>query len=89
MILTGAYFMITLGCSLRGNEVLWVDTDLPCQHIEVCNTDGRSTCLLVPLVGRFKEEDEDRMYVFPISNDARSGIHVCLWVEGIVNIFKI
>ena len=51
--------MITLGCSLRGNEVLWVDTDLPCQHIEVCNTDGRSTCLLVPLVGRFKEEDED------------------------------
>ena len=66
-----------------------MDVDRICQPIEVDKADGRSPHLLVPLLGRFKGEDGDRMQLFPITNKIRYGFHIHLWAERLVKIFKV
>ena len=65
-----------------------MDTERLCRHIFVGKTDGCSFHFLVPLLGKFKREDGDLMHVFFIANETRSGIHIWIWVERLVNIYK-
>ena len=58
-----------------------MEADSLCEHIEVGKTDRNSPHLMVPLLGGFKGEDEDRMCILPIAKETCSGNHICLWVK--------
>ena len=87
-LMTAAYLCVTYGYSLRGNEGFWVDGDRLCENIRVGKRDERCPHVLVPLLGRFKSEEGDRMHVIPIVNKTRSGIKVRLWLERLVILLK-
>ena len=87
-LMTAAYLCVTYCYSLRGNEGLWVDADRLCENIRVGKRDSRCPHILIPLLGRFKGEEGDRMHVIPIANQTRSGINVRLWLERLVSLLK-
>lgn len=87
-LMTGAYLCVAYGYSLRGNEGFWVDADRLCKNISVGKYDKRCPHVIVPLLGRFKSEDGDRMHVIPIVNETRSGIKVRLWLERLVVLLR-
>ena len=87
-LMTAAYLCVTYGYSLRGNEGLWVDTDKLCENIQVGKRDQRCPHVIVPLLGRFKGEEGDRMHVIPLVNETRSGIRIRIWIERLVRLLK-
>ena len=87
-LMSAAYLCVTYGYSLRGNEGFWVDADRLCRHIRVGKHDERCPHVIIPLLGRFKSEDGDRMHVIPIVNRTRSGIKVRLWLERLVSLLR-
>ena len=44
--------------------------------------------LLVTVMGRFKGEDGDRIYLLPLVNLTSSGIRIRMWLERLVALFK-
>ena len=83
-LMTAGYMAVTYGYSLRGNEGFWVDCDRLCANIDVGKYHARAPHVCIPVLGRFKAEDGDRMHVFPLANCTRTGVRIRVWLERVV-----
>ena len=88
LTMVGGYVAVTYSYSLRGNEGFWVDGDMLMKNINIGKRATPIPHVLVPLIGFFKTEQGERMHVFPIANETKSGIKVRAWLEKVVKILK-
>ena len=88
LAMVGAYISLTYSYSLRGNEGFWVDGDLLVENIEVGKYDSPIPHVLVPVIGFFKGESGERMHVFSIANNNKSGTRPRIWLERVVKILR-
>ena len=82
------YLAVTFVYGLRGNEGFWVDGDRLTAGIELglVGTAESPGHVVVSLLGKFKGEDGDRMHVFVLANESRSGIKTRVLLERVAEI---
>lgn len=61
LIMAAGYVCVAYGYSLRGNEAFWVDADRIIKHIDLGRNDPDIPHIVIPILGKFKGEDGDRM----------------------------
>lgn len=86
VILLGAFFVIGFVCALRGNEIFLVEAEGLCQMISRGRTEEKESFkhVVIPLLGRFKNEDGERWHVMISVDVTSSGIRVREWIERLV-----
>ena len=77
------YLVVTFCGSLRGNEGFMVDLDGLVRHLDLGRED-KVPHVVVPLLGRFKNEIGERYHLILLANVTKSGLEVRRWVEGLV-----
>ena len=88
LTMVGGYIAVTYSYSLRGNEGFWVDGDSLVKEIDVGKEATPIPHVLVPVIGFFKAEHGERMHVFCLANQTKSGIQVRVWLERVVSILR-
>ena len=88
LIIAGGYIAITFGYSLRGNEGFWLDGDRLVSGIDMGRLSQPTPHVVIPLIGKFKSEEGERMHLLPLVNVTRSGIRIRNWLERVVRLYK-
>jgi hypothetical protein len=84
----GAYAIIAFCGSFRGSEVFQVDLHGLLKYAdEDLEADGKAY-VLIPLLGRFKNELGDQYHLTPLAATTRSGLGVRKWVRRLVEVRK-
>ena len=79
--LVGCYLIVTFACSLRGNEGFMLDLYGLISHVNDGRNDDTTPHVVVPLLGRFKNEIGERMHLMLSVNITKSGFKVRMWIE--------
>ena len=88
LLMTASYICVTYGYSLRGYEGFWIDSQRLMDGIHLRKHDRREPHVLVAVMGRFKGEDGNILYIFPLVNVTLSGIRICMWLYMLVTLLK-
>jgi hypothetical protein len=88
IIMLGSYLVITFVCALRGNEGFLVESDGLQRMIEVGKKEDELDLrhVVIPLLGRFKNEDGEKWHVMVSVNKSNSGIEIRKWIERLVRL---
>ena len=84
-----AYFVISYACSLRGNEGFMLDAGALIRYISKGSGQDDVPHVVVPLLGRFKNEVGERFHLMMSVNITKSGLDVRWWLELLVTILKL
>ena len=86
-----AYFTISFVGALRGSEGLMLEATSLCRYISKGDVKGQSEAphVLIPLMGRFKNELGERNVMLPMTNETASGIQVRKTMENLARVLKI
>jgi hypothetical protein len=84
--LMGAYSAIAFCGSFRGHEVFLVDLHGLLKYSKMDLVEGGHKYALIPLLGRFKNEDGERYHLTPLAWTTASGLQLGLWVERLVQL---
>ena len=86
----GSYLVICFVCALRGNEGYLVEADGVKKMILNGNEerDPDMAHVVIPLLGRFKNEDGEKWHVMVSANVTGSGIEVRRWIERLVGVLE-
>ena len=89
-VMLGAYLTIGFVCALRGNEVFMVESEGLQNMIMEGRTDVESenSHVVIPLLGRFKNEDGEKWHLMVSVNTTESGIKARFWIERLVLLLK-
>ena len=88
-VMSGTYFLLCYGCSLRGNEGLYLEASSLVANIKVGKdgikeVDGSIRAeghVCAPLMGRFKNEQGEQNYMMTMVNESKSGLKFRFWLE--------
>ena len=89
-IMLGAYLTIGFVCAFRGNEVFMVEAE----GLQRMIREGRSEVetenshVVIPLLGRFKNEDGEKWHLMVSVNTTESGIKARFWTEKLALLLK-
>ena len=88
IIMVGSMFVIGFVMALRGNELFMVDAKGLWKHRNEGRTEMNSKLnhVVVPLLGRFKNEDNQRLHLMVSVENTLSGIQVRLWVDRLIGV---
>jgi hypothetical protein len=81
LALVGAYCCIAFGGSFRGHEVFLVDLYGLTKYSDSDLDLSGVPYLIIPLLGRFKNETGERYHLTPMVATTSSGIQIGLWVK--------
>jgi len=84
--LMGAYSVIAFCGSFQGHEVCLVDLHGLIKYARMDLVEGGHKYVLIPLLGRFKNEDGECYHLTPLAWSTASGLQVGLWVEHLVDL---
>ena len=88
MLICGAAFVILWGGALRGGEIMMMEaTELIYRKLDG-KEEGKNGHIVVPLMGRFKNETGERNLIIILSNTTKGGIQIRKWVEGLANMLE-
>jgi hypothetical protein len=76
----GAYSIIAFCGSFRGSEVFLMDLHGLRKQLEATQSQGRDH-VVIPLLGRFKGEQNSRYHLAPLAAVTTSGLRVQVWIE--------
>ncbi len=96
LIMIGGFIVICYGCSLRGNEGLFLERTELIRMVDtgkdgVFEANGELRAeghVCAPLMGRFKNEEGEQRHVMVMVNQSKSGINFRLWIERLVLVLK-
>jgi hypothetical protein len=88
LALIGAYTVIAYAGSFRGNEVFHTDLHGLLKYNSSPLVEGGHRYVLIPLLGRFKNEDGEHYHLAPLAFESASGIKIGLWVGRLVDLKK-
>ena len=80
--IVGCYLVVGFACSLRGNEGFMMDLFGLISHNG--RNDPKTPHVVIPLLGRFKNETGERLHLMLAVNVTKSGFKVRMWVERMV-----
>ena len=87
LTMRGGYIAVTYSYSLRGNEGFWVDGYRLQSHLQLgCSDTYEIPHVAVALLGRFNSEGGDRMHVFTLANETKSGVKNRWWLEKVASV---
>ena len=91
IVMLGSYLIICFVCALRGNEGFLVEADGLKQMISNGRQqrDNEMSHVVIPVLGRFKNEDGERWHVMVSTDVTGSGIKVRKWIERLVVILEL
>jgi len=84
----GAFVVIAFTGSFRGNEVFHTDLHGLLKYTASPLQEGGIPYVMIPLLGRFKNEDGERYHLAPLAFETASGIKVGLWVNRLADLKK-
>lgn len=76
IIISGAYFVICYACSLRGNEGFMIYAGALIRYFSCGSLDDDIPHVVIPLLGRFKNEVGERFHLMLSVNETRSGLNI-------------
>ena len=90
LTMLGAFFIIGFVCGLRGNETFLVEAEGLQQMIKKGNleTDKKLEHVVIPLLGRFKNEDGERWHIMVSVAVTDSNFQVRRWIEKLEKILR-
>jgi hypothetical protein len=77
----GAFACITYGGSFRGNEVFLTNLSRLIKYAAMDLVEDGQRYVIVPLLGRLKNEDGEKYHLTPLAFDTASGIPIGRWVS--------
>ena len=80
-ISVATYLVVCFCASLRGNEGFMMDLRGLIYHLDEGKTDDDDAHVVVPLLGRFKNEAGERYHLLAIPAETESGFQPRWWVE--------
>ena len=89
LIIAGTYFIISFVCSLRGNKGFMIDAGSLIKYIVKGKEHDDVPHVVIPLLGRFKNEIGERFHLMFSVNQTKSGFNVRWWVELLVSTLKL
>lgn len=87
-IMLGAYLLVGFVLALRGNEIGLVEAGGLITHLNYGLEDGKDAHVVVPLLGRFKNEDGEMYHLMFSVSVTASGFEVRKWVTWVVQILR-
>jgi hypothetical protein len=81
----GAFSIIAFCGSFRGSEVFLTDLHGMRKYLEDTKRLGRDH-VVIPLLGRFKGEQNSRYHLAPLASITNSGLKVQRWVERLIQV---
>ncbi len=87
MASTGAFSIIAFCGSFRGSEVFLTDLHGLRKYLEDTNRLGWDH-VAIPLLGRFKGEQNSRYHLAPLASSTNLGLKVQRWVERLVQVWE-
>lgn len=89
-IMLGSFMSTAFVCALRGNEGFMVESKGLQEMIELGKNerDLELSHVVIPLLGRFKNEDGEMWHVMVSTNETGSGIKVRFWLELLVEVLR-
>jgi hypothetical protein len=84
--LLGAYSAVAFCGSFRGHEVFLVDLHGLIKYSQSHLVEDGLCYRIVPLLGRFKNEDGERYHLTPLAERTASGIELGVWVGRLVDL---
>ena len=90
IIMIGSFLLIGFVCGLRGNEIFLVEAEGIQSMIDKgrMEDDLKLMHVVVPLLGRFKNEDGERWHVMVSVSVTDSKFQVRKWIERLVEVLK-
>jgi len=82
----GAYSVIAFCGSFRGNEVFTVDLHGLIKYGKDRLIAAGKEYVMIPLLGRFKNEVGDQYHLTPLIATTRSGLNIRLWVNHLIEV---
>ena len=87
LIMVGCYLVVCFVLSLRGNEGFMVEAGGLIHHLKHGKeVDEATPFCVVPLLGRFKNEDGERWHLMMATSITGSGFKVRMWIERLAAI---
>ena len=88
IVMLGSYLVVCFVCALRGNEGFLVEADGLKRMIKNGSEerDVSMSHVVIPLLGRFKNEDGEKWHVMISTDITGSGIKVRQWLERLVEV---
>lgn len=86
--LVGAFCAIAFGGSFRSGEVFHTDLYGLLKYHSMGLEEGGQPYVMIPLLGRFKNEDGERYHLAPLAFEIASGINIGVWVDRLVAVKK-
>ena len=88
LIAFGSYCVVSFVSSLRGNEGFMLDLSGFILHILVGKRedDFDHPHVVLPLLGRFKNEIREKLHLMLAASTSKSGIEVRKWVEMLIRV---
>ena len=87
-IMTAAVLIVGFCAALRGGEILLMEATEFCKRIDAGRTDELQH-VVVPLMGRFKNEVGERNVLLALVGSTKSGIQVRKWLDRLALILKL
>jgi hypothetical protein len=85
ILICGAAFVILWGGALRGGEVMMIEsTELIKRRLDG-KEEAKYGHIVIPLMGRFKNETGERNLIIILANVTKGGICIRKWVEALSN----
>ena len=87
-IILGAFLVVSFVCALRGNEGFMLEADGLQQMIEFGKNEEKEKLahVVMPLLGRFKNEDGEKWHVMVAVSTTGSGLRIRFWLEMLVQV---
>ena len=87
-IMVGNFLLLGFVLSLRGNEGFMVEAHGLQSHRDCGRSEGRDSHVVIPLLGRFKNEDGERWHLMVAAAETSSGFKVRQWVDLLVEVLR-
>lgn len=89
LIRAGAVFTSLFAGSLRGNEIFMADLKALLELLEVGKEDQTNgPHVILPLLGRFKNEVGERCHLIPLASVTASGLEPRRWLEAVAGMCR-
>ena len=87
-IMVGSFLVMSFVCALRGNEGFMLEGEGLYQMIKFGSEeeDEKLAHVVLPLLGRFKNEDGEKWHVMVAVSTTGSGLKVRFWIERLVQV---
>ena len=89
MLICGAAFVTLWGGALQGGEIMMLEASELIKRVLDGKNEDKNGHIVIPLMGRFKNETGERNLIIVLANITQGGIEIRKWVEALADMLKL